>query len=1127
MATNLGSRTRSSINVETPARGVGRPTVDLVVWSYWHVWGVCAYGVIAAMSLVWLIIGQIGLRRLVYSAVPATGDILKVWTRLKPPSAYRARLLVSARISQPIMFGLVRPTIVIPADLCDPAMRGRLDIALRHELAHVQRRDALTWLTVCATRVLFFYQPLFWWMRRQVRLSQEFVADVWAAEGADSVADYAQQLLEMASARHRRPVVAGQGIGVMERHSDVYKRVEMLAQSRIRVSKWCGAGSNVAAGLIIGVLSLAASFVTVQRDVHGQAQTGRDPETVAETNGPNRIWHIMRQPNTMGLFHGFPQRMEKLVTARPRSGKVWEGEPDGGKLRLKIDLEGEKTGEIVVGFFADPRWWLAPPVQLRSFPGPGEYTIENLIPGSFQLGAMIGSLPRPDALGVHEHWPSPVNIEAGGDAVAHVLVSEEFKWHHTVRDTRNFVGDWPQMDPEQLVTVRTVDANEHPVPYCQVTFTTREGEKNYQFFHAASDQKGYCFRDDLKRTFYLILQRSDFDPVTLAERHQYKRIPELYNPANRPTIRVLCEAFPAGAGKVTGRVYNQLGQAVTGFHLNISSSHGERMGWGEYENVTMRIPVIDPDGGFEVRGLAPATYKITASAFDYRTHVYEWDVDRTFTIPERANSEVHVDIELEARELLFGLAVFDDGTPVNPGGWTAHTGGMGFSLGTEKDGSFRVAVSKEEREALNKNYDGMIDVYASGPTGSTPTTLKVRLDKFSPDPAEPLKVILPKPEWAKIEARQVESPAVPDDPRATEALKKLGAGLQFAPNGTVQKISFLDERINDSDFRHLRGTPNLEELSIHRTSMSDAALVHLKELSKLTVLELYGEPITNVGLEELSVLTTLRSLDLGATKITDAGLRHLEGLVNLETLDLSRTAATDLGLEHLTEFPQLRRLYLRGTDVTDSGLRHIAGLAHLEELRLDGLTISDAGFSRLSNLTRLKVLGLGRTEVTDRGLENLSSMIHLTSLDLGGTQTTNAGIDHILHLHELEHLMLGDTAVTDTGVERLTSLKKLRTLYVNPNITNAALVHLTAFPRLEVLGLEGSPITDQGLVTIGKLTGLTNLFLDDTHITDKGLTELMNLRNLYFLTLGRTKVTREGLERLRQLPRLQELRGPE
>ncbi len=72
---------------------------------------------------------------------------------------------------------------------------------------------------------------------------------------------------------------------------------------------------------------------------------------------------------------------------------------------------------------------------------------------------------------------------------------------------------------------------------------------------------------------------------------------------------------------------------------------------------------------------------------------------------------------------------------------------------------------------------------------------------------------------------------------------------------------------------------------------------------------------TGTGLKHPRGLPQLRELDLGNTKVTDAGLEHLKGLWQLQELRLSGTEVTDAGLEHLKGLRQLRTLDLTSTKV--------------------------------------------------------------------------------------------------------------------------------------------------------------------------------------------------------------------
>lgn len=87
----------------------------------------------------------------------------------------------------------------------------------------------------------------------------------------------------------------------------------------------------------------------------------------------------------------------------------------------------------------------------------------------------------------------------------------------------------------------------------------------------------------------------------------------------------------------------------------------------------------------------------------------------------------------------------------------------------------------------------------------------------------------------------------------------------------------------------------------------------------------------------------------------------------------------------------------------------------------------------------------------------------------------------------------------------------------NTPITDAGLEHLLAFHDLQMLWLSGTRVTDEGMRDVGRIVSLQDLWLCDTDITDSGLDSLKSLRYLETLAVVNTAVTRAGVERLRKL----------
>jgi beta-lactamase regulating signal transducer with metallopeptidase domain len=202
----------------------------------------------AAFLLGRLLLGYLGLVRLARSARPAPERVARLCA--ETAGGRRVRLLVSDRARVPFSFGLLRPTVVLPAGLCESAPDDVLRWVLAHERAHLERRDAWSALLLGLGRALYFFLPWYGWLRRRVRLCQEYLADA-AAVAAGRADDYAEFLLGWAGAP---PIPAG-AAGVSGHSSDLFRRITMLLKSPAPVERRCPTRWSLFAG--VGLLAAA------------------------------------------------------------------------------------------------------------------------------------------------------------------------------------------------------------------------------------------------------------------------------------------------------------------------------------------------------------------------------------------------------------------------------------------------------------------------------------------------------------------------------------------------------------------------------------------------------------------------------------------------------------------------------------------------------------------------------------------------------------------------------------------------------------------------------------------------------------------------------------------------------
>jgi beta-lactamase regulating signal transducer with metallopeptidase domain len=221
----------------------------------------------AVLVVGWLSYGWVAARRLRRAAKPAPLDIARLLTDVATKSGSHhnaAELLTSDRIDVAVALGFWRPAVLLPRDWIETQTRDQLRSVLAHEWSHVENHD-VQWLAASRMLlVILWAQPLYWLLRRRMRLDQEALADAAAAE-LTSRQRYAEQLVAWArtvgtGAAMRVP----SAVGLWEGPSQLRQRIALLIDSRFTVVRVCSRRLNTTAAVALAVAAVSLSLVTLQ-----------------------------------------------------------------------------------------------------------------------------------------------------------------------------------------------------------------------------------------------------------------------------------------------------------------------------------------------------------------------------------------------------------------------------------------------------------------------------------------------------------------------------------------------------------------------------------------------------------------------------------------------------------------------------------------------------------------------------------------------------------------------------------------------------------------------------------------------------------------------------------------------
>lgn len=157
----------------TTAPAASKPA-PLTVWQTLSiVWLAGALAVVAAMVALHVRLW----RRVRRDRQGATDEMLRLLRQCSTQMGVRRvpELVITQAVQAPAVFGLVRPSVLLPADL--EVDTASLRLVLLHELAHLRRRDL--WVQVIAALAVaaHWFNPLAWWASRRLRAEAELAAD--------------------------------------------------------------------------------------------------------------------------------------------------------------------------------------------------------------------------------------------------------------------------------------------------------------------------------------------------------------------------------------------------------------------------------------------------------------------------------------------------------------------------------------------------------------------------------------------------------------------------------------------------------------------------------------------------------------------------------------------------------------------------------------------------------------------------------------------------------------------------------------------------------------------------------------------------------------------------------------
>ncbi|MDP9194942.1 MAG: tetratricopeptide repeat protein [Acidobacteriota bacterium] len=246
---------------------------------------VLALGFAALLLLIHMSLGVIGVWYVARNAEELLHDdaLLELdRTRDELQLKMHVRLLRSSRISVPVLWGVVKPVLLLPPDVVTWPSE-RLRVVLMHELAHLKRFDGISLIATRIAVSLFWFHPLAWSLERAGRSECERACDDLVLASGTKPSEYADHLLAIARSMPTFDPFRSVTLA-MSRKSQLEGRLLSILQPHVARRVFSGRGVAIACALAVAVIVPVSALRLIAEPSNEQTATTQQATTKATTS---------------------------------------------------------------------------------------------------------------------------------------------------------------------------------------------------------------------------------------------------------------------------------------------------------------------------------------------------------------------------------------------------------------------------------------------------------------------------------------------------------------------------------------------------------------------------------------------------------------------------------------------------------------------------------------------------------------------------------------------------------------------------------------------------------------------------------------------------------------------------
>lgn len=273
----------------------------------------------------------------------------------------KVALQFSRKIIVPVVIGVFKPVIIIPAAIVNQLSADQLEAILMHELAHIKRHDYLVNIIQNIVETILFFNPFMWFISAQIRREREHCCDDIVVGFTENPYPYATAL---AALETRRSQPLEMALAASGKKQYLLQRIKRIMEMEKQTFK-----SGKIAGLILVVFALGLTAVLLTPSF---AQSKKEDKKTQE----RRVWisdeklTIKDENGAVREYDNLEQwpAEERLKLAREYSNKGMNLFFGPKNRQLVITEDGNNT-KIIAG---DKNAFTQPPVPPASPAAPSQ-----------------------------------------------------------------------------------------------------------------------------------------------------------------------------------------------------------------------------------------------------------------------------------------------------------------------------------------------------------------------------------------------------------------------------------------------------------------------------------------------------------------------------------------------------------------------------------------------------------------------------------------------------------------------------------------------------------------------------------------------------------------------------------